>query len=206
MLDSQRTGILTDDENNNKVKNMNTSCVKCNIYLFERWRECYKINYNDPSFQTFFIGPTITVASILIAKVSVRYYILLFMSKRQERQELRHKYILRISDKEYFCPKTENVREGTTAIPYGYEIVNPTFIPCVDVRGFLCELLHFFYPSTSPKFTNTLCKLKILLQHRPIIEYYFPLLLNPFPKNRIEWLLEPKRSKQISLIFWTQDI
>lgn len=28
------------------------------------------------------IGPTITVESILIAKVSVRYHILLFMSKR----------------------------------------------------------------------------------------------------------------------------
>lgn len=61
---------------------MNTSCVKCNIYLFEQWRECYKIYYIDPSFQKSFIGPTITVESILIAQVSVRYYILLFMSKR----------------------------------------------------------------------------------------------------------------------------
>lgn len=57
-------------------------CKVCNIHLFEQWRECYKIYYIDPSFQKRFIGPTITVESILIAQVSVRYYILLFMSKR----------------------------------------------------------------------------------------------------------------------------
>lgn len=78
---------------------MNTSCcVKCNIYLFEQWSECYKIDYNDPSFKKNFIGPTITVESTLIAKVSVRYYILLFMSKRWKRLELRQKYIQRIRD------------------------------------------------------------------------------------------------------------
>lgn len=90
---------------------MNTSCVKCNIYLFERWRECYKIYYNDPSFQKNFIGPTITVVYSDCQSFSAILYFLIYEQAVGEIEtKAKAHTVLRISDKGYFCPRTENVR------------------------------------------------------------------------------------------------